>query len=753
MTPRLLRGAFATVAGLAAVGCSAPPPRALAAPATSPPADAAPPPAPPAPAARQLYLGPGIACIRRPGDRYACWGARFPLPVDAGVETRSPPVFYGGQGSLDLPGACFDQGTKARCWPPLTPAPADLHGGAPAAVSVGGARCVLGAAGSVGCWDDRNRYLELPELAGSEKIVPGDGVCGFFPDARLVCVTLRGTDFIVPRTRPEPLRFTGVVQTALDGALPCVLRRSGEVSCWHRGSLEILPVEGVPPTQALHTNEAWRILADAEGGAHVVETDGLKRLFARRVDVPPVREIALGSRRTCFLTRADEVYCTEPSSGSDSRDRPLSTRHVEGLDHALELAAAEDTVCALDRSGAVRCFGDNALGQLGEGFAPSPAGGFSGGQPRYLSSAAGVLRLGAWPPARAERVAGWPLASLFVGPNGDTWGVGQDGRVAWEDLGCGVGEEPHRCDPPFFDDVYRAYRSARPDDTRQVWGLGRSPPGSPDPFPPVSLPWRHLPAPRQVVEVAGVDGAPGGGADVRTKAGDVWRVTIDARGRPQVKRIASDVRRVPARGCRIDRSDDLVCDETAYCPAELSTTRDASMTSSHGCAVRRDGSVWCWGESSDGQLGTPPIEGRGDCTGGNSAIPDRHAYTPARVAGLDDVQQVGTGKGDDRDVYGPREGSFSCALRRDGTVWCWGSNGVGQLGARREPDAFRPARVEGVDGVTQLAVGPSQVCVVASRGLLCWGRSYVGTPWASTPVEVALPEIGVGASSAATRAK
>jgi hypothetical protein len=41
--------------------------------------------------------------------------------------------------------------------------------------------------------------------------------------------------------------------------------------------------------------------------------------------------------------------------------------------------------------------------------------------------------------------------------------------------------------------------------------------------------------------------------------------------------------------------------------------------------------------------------------------------------------------------------------------------------------------------VTQLAVGSSQVCVVAARGLLCWGRSYVGTPWAFTPVKVALP--------------
>ncbi|MCU0672047.1 MAG: hypothetical protein MUE69_04555 [Myxococcota bacterium] len=74
---------------------------------------------------------------------------------------------------------------------------------------------------------------------------------------------------------------------------------------------------------------------------------------------------------------------------------------------------------------------------------------------------------------------------------------------------------------------------------------------------------------------------------------------------------------------------------------------------SHVCALRSDGTVWCWGDDANGQLGDGSV--------GSSRT------TPAQVVGLTDVEQISAG------------GTFTCALRTDGDVWCWGGNRAGQL--------------------------------------------------------------------------
>ena len=76
----------------------------------------------------------------------------------------------------------------------------------------------------------------------------------------------------------------------------------------------------------------------------------------------------------------------------------------------------------------------------------------------------------------------------------------------------------------------------------------------------------------------------------------------------------------------------------------------------HSLAVRADGTVWGWGFSGlEGQLGIPD----------DVVI----ATTAIQVEGLTDVVAVATS---------PRH---SLALKRDGTVWAWGSNSEGQLGS------------------------------------------------------------------------
>ena len=73
----------------------------------------------------------------------------------------------------------------------------------------------------------------------------------------------------------------------------------------------------------------------------------------------------------------------------------------------------------------------------------------------------------------------------------------------------------------------------------------------------------------------------------------------------------------------------------------------------HNCARLNDGTVRCWGDNFDGQLGD----------GGST---DR--LTPVAVSGLANATALVAGH------------FHTCALLTDGTVRCWGDNWYGQLG-------------------------------------------------------------------------
>ncbi len=125
--------------------------------------------------------------------------------------------------------------------------------------------------------------------------------------------------------------------------------------------------------------------------------------------------------------------------------------------------------------------------------------------------------------------------------------------------------------------------------------------------------------------------------------------------------------------------------------------------SRHACALLADGTVWCWGSNTVGELG----HGR----------TDRLPVPAAEVRGLSDVTQITAGEG------------YTCGRIRDGSARCWGSNFYGQLGTGSTSESPTPAptTVADLTDVVELAAGGGHTCARLVDGRVrCWGLNEVG---------------------------
>jgi hypothetical protein len=122
----------------------------------------------------------------------------------------------------------------------------------------------------------------------------------------------------------------------------------------------------------------------------------------------------------------------------------------------------------------------------------------------------------------------------------------------------------------------------------------------------------------------------------------------------------------------------------------LSHVVDVAASGGLCCAVRDDGSVYCWGELEDGLL---------------SHIHPTLSDVPVAIPGLVDVTSLSLGF--DR----------SCARRRDGTVRCWGS-------VRDHHALSRSPTTNGLSGVKQVVVpsviGPGPYGLLQDGTVFAW---------------------------------
>ena len=123
-----------------------------------------------------------------------------------------------------------------------------------------------------------------------------------------------------------------------------------------------------------------------------------------------------------------------------------------------------------------------------------------------------------------------------------------------------------------------------------------------------------------------------------------------------------------------------------------------------GAALAADGTVWMWGEDAEGLLGTGTLT--------KSWQSGKPQFTPARVAGLDDVRQIASGS------------KHMLALKSDGTVWAWGANKYGQLGLGDRDGRAKPTRVSSLNGVTRIYADAAMSAARQADGSwMVWGAA------------------------------
>ncbi len=123
----------------------------------------------------------------------------------------------------------------------------------------------------------------------------------------------------------------------------------------------------------------------------------------------------------------------------------------------------------------------------------------------------------------------------------------------------------------------------------------------------------------------------------------------------------------------------------------------------HVCATLDDATLRCWGDNEFGQIG---VEGADVCPNGQPCV-----TAPVVVEGVQEVRGVALGA------------FHTCAIVGEGRVMCWGANFSGQLGLGFQSDSIvPPSEIPELSGVVGISAGASHTCAFDAEGrVYCWG--------------------------------
>jgi len=539
-------------------------------------------------------------------------------------------------------------------------------------VAAGGAHtCALTESGGVKCWGG-NGSGQLGDNTTTDRLTATDVV--------------DGSDLI-----------SGVGAVATGGGHTCVLTDVGGVKCWgHNANGQLgtnstatrLTATDVPGltsgVSAIAASFTHTCALTSAGGVkcwgwnnfgQLGDNSTTQRVTA--VDVfglsSDVRAISAGSLHTCALTNAGGVKCWganfDGRLGDNSTTQRLTAVDVVGLsDGVSAIATGGSHSCALTNTGAIKCWGANRLGQLGDNSTTNrlTAVDVSGLTSGVIAIAAGNAHTCALTDAGGVKCWG----SNGSGELGDNSTTQRQIAVDVSDMSSGVSAisagSSHTCAVTSAGGV-------------KCWGTN----------------------------FAGELGD--NSTSTHRTAKDVWGLTSGVNGIAVGAVHACSLSSVGGVKCWGSNSNGQLGDNsttgrlTAVDTSGLSGGVSAIATGRvHTCALTSAGGVKCWGSNSDGQLGDNTTAQR---------------LTPVDVSGLGNgVSAIATGN------------HHSCALTSNGGVKCWGRNSSGQLGDNSLENRLTAVDVSGLtSGVSAIAAGNAHTCALTSAGgVKCWGENFNG---------------------------
>ncbi len=313
-----------------------------------------------------VTLGPDHACVLRRGGTVACWGV-----VDDG--TRG-------------------QKTKANVYVARTvDAPEEVVGLRAVLISAGkGFTCAVRAAGDVVCWGlNSGRALADDASPGSlePRPVPGvDDAVEIVANNDAACARRRGGEVLcwgndsaglvigrhVAQAHPIPV-LAGASGLAFGGrgGLPCV-KKGSQVMC--DGSLDAHKKLQAGPFVAFDLETVCTILADGQVACEDSNGQRSDPGVVDAVELAAGNPSVTGPERShlCALLRSDALQCWGDNragqSGQPFHSYVAAPTRIAGISDAVRVALAQWTVCVVGRTGQVTCWGQDGGGEMGDGW-------------------------------------------------------------------------------------------------------------------------------------------------------------------------------------------------------------------------------------------------------------------------------------------------------------------------------------------------------------------------------------------------
>ena len=422
--------------------------------------------------------------------------------------------------------------------------------------------------------------------------------------------------------------------------------------------------------------------------------------------------IAVGGEYTCALRQTGTIKCWgnnrggQLGNGQTTRSSPVPVE-VLGITDATTIATGGEYTCALRQAGTIACWGDNRWGQLGNGQSTGD------GYDRSADSLVPVEVLGI---TDATQITAGYSHTCALRQTGTIkcWGNNWSGQL-------GNGTETDSSVPVEVLGIINAttitvgnrYTCALlQTGTIKCWGDSSSGQLGNGTETNSSVP----------VEVLGIT--------------DATAITATS-GNSHHKGFTCAIRQTGTIKCWGDNSSGQLGNGqttgSSPVPVEVLGITDATTIATGGgytCAIRQTGTITCWGNNDDGQLGN------GQTTSSSSV--------PVEVLGITNATTITA-------VSTYNQGGHACALRLTGSIACWGNNTYGQLGNGTETNSSVPVEVLGITDATTIRTSGNHTCALLQTGTIkCWGNNEYGQLGNGTETNSSVPVEVLGITDATT---